>query len=77
MLPWRMTFEASYVGSRTQQLQNRWAGFNEPSLALRDRCDPSKGGNPGVLQRAAAEPVLPGAGLRRHGAVHEPDAVAL
>ena len=32
MLPWRMTFEASYVGSRTRALQNRWAGFNEPSV---------------------------------------------
>ena len=56
MLPWRMTFEASYVGSRTRALQNRWAGFNEPSLALRDRCDPSKGGNPGICNELLPNP---------------------
>ena len=42
-LPWRTTVEATYVGSRTMQEQNRWGGFNEPSVELRNRCDPSKG----------------------------------
>ena len=44
-LPWRTTIELSYVGSRTRQEQNRWGGFNEPPLSLRDRCDPTKGGS--------------------------------
>src|SRR5437867_4662727 len=44
-LPWRTTIEVSYVGSRTHQEQNRWGGFNEPPVSLRDRCDPTKGGN--------------------------------
>jgi hypothetical protein len=44
-LPWRTTVELSYVGSRTRQEQNRWGGFNEPPLSLRDRCDPTKGGS--------------------------------
>ncbi len=44
-LPWRTTVEVSYVGSRTVQEQNRWGGFNEPPLSLRDRCDPTKGGS--------------------------------
>jgi hypothetical protein len=44
-LPWRTTIELSYVGSRTRQEQNRWGGFNEPPVSLRDRCDPTKGGN--------------------------------
>ena len=43
-LPWRTSLEVSYVGSRTRQEQNSWGGFNEPSLALRDQCDVTKGG---------------------------------
>src|SRR5437867_247651 len=35
----------SYVGSRTTAEQNRWGGFNEPPVSLRDRCDPTKGGS--------------------------------
>jgi hypothetical protein len=63
MLPWRMTFEASYVGSRTRELQNRWGGFNEPSLALRDSCDPSKGGNPGICNELLPNPFFQVAGF--------------
>jgi hypothetical protein len=44
-LPGRTTVELSYVGSRTRQEQNRWGGFNEPPVSLRDKCDPTKGGN--------------------------------
>jgi len=44
-LPWRITAELSYVGSRTRAEQNRWGGFNEPPVSLRDQCDPTKGGN--------------------------------
>jgi hypothetical protein len=44
-LPWRTTIEVSYVGSRTRQEQNRWGGFNEPPVSLRDRCDPTKVGS--------------------------------
>ena len=43
-LPWRTTVELSYVGSRTRQEQNRWGGFNEPPLSLRNRCDVTQGG---------------------------------
>ena len=43
LLPWRTTVELSYVGSRTREMQNRWGGFNEPPLALRNRCDPTQG----------------------------------
>jgi hypothetical protein len=44
-LPWRTTIELSYVGSRTREEQNRWGGFNEPPLSVRDKCDPTKGGS--------------------------------
>ena len=43
-LPWRTTFEITYVGSRTREEQNRWGGYNEPPLSLRNRCDVTQGG---------------------------------
>ena len=77
MLPWRMTFEASYVGSRTRALQNRWARLQRAVAGAARSLRSVEGRQSRDLQRAAAEPVLPDPGLRRHGAVHEPDAVAL
>jgi hypothetical protein len=55
-LPWRTTVEATYVGSRTREEQNRWAGFNEPGLDLRNRCDPSKGGSPAICDEQLPNP---------------------
>jgi len=55
-LPWRTTIELSYVGSRTRQEQNRWGGFNEPPVSLRDRCDPTKGGNVAICNELLPNP---------------------
>ena len=55
-LPWRTTLEVSYVGSRTRQEQNRWGGFNEPPLSLRDKCDPTKGGSVGFCNELLPNP---------------------
>jgi hypothetical protein len=44
-LPWRTTLEVTYVGSRTMKAQSQWNGFNDAPIALRDRCDPTKGGS--------------------------------
>ncbi|MBW8862228.1 MAG: carboxypeptidase regulatory-like domain-containing protein [Acidobacteria bacterium] len=55
-LPWRLTVELSYVGSRTMNEQNRWGGFNEPALSLRDQCDPTKGGSPGFCNELLPNP---------------------
>ena len=53
-LPWNMSTEISYVGSRTHDAQSAYGGINEPSLAFRDRCDVYKGGN-----RAFCDELLP------------------
>ena len=50
------TVEVSYVGSRTTDMQNRWGGFNEPPLSLRDRCDPTKGGSPAFCNELLPNP---------------------
>lgn len=53
-LPWNIAAEISYVGSRTYDAQSAFGGINEPSLALRDKCDVTKGGN-----RAFCDELLP------------------
>jgi hypothetical protein len=54
--PWRTTIELAYVGSRTRAEQNRWGGFNEPPLSLRNQCDPTVGGNPAFCNELVANP---------------------
>ena len=56
LLPWRTTIELSYVGSRTREQQNRWGGFNEPPVELRNRCDPSQGGQPAFCNELLPNP---------------------
>jgi hypothetical protein len=55
-LPWRTTIEVTYVGSRTVDLQNTWAGYNEPPVELRNQCDPSKGGTPAYCNALLPNP---------------------
>jgi hypothetical protein len=55
-LPWRTTVELTYVGSRTREEQNRWGGFNTPSLELRNRCDPSIDGDPAYCDALLPNP---------------------
>ena len=62
-LPWRTSVEISYVGSRTKQEQNSWGGFNEPSLALRDRCDVTKGGSAAFCNELLPNPFVGVAGF--------------
>jgi hypothetical protein len=56
VLPWRTTVELSYVGSRTRDAQNRWGGYNEPPVSLRNQCDPSMGGNPAICNQLLPNP---------------------
>ncbi len=60
-----------------RQLQNRWGGINEPSLALRDSCDPSKGGNPAICNELLPNPFFQVPGFGGTARFTQPDAVAL
>jgi hypothetical protein len=53
-LPFGFAAEVSYVGSRTRDAQSRFGGINEPTLAFRNQCDVTKGGN-----RAFCDELLP------------------
>ncbi len=43
-LPWGVTLDASYAGSRSTQQESEFRGINEPGRDLLDRCDVTKGG---------------------------------
>jgi hypothetical protein len=44
-LPWQIALEATYVGSRSYDMQSQWNGFNEPSLDFVRQCDITQGGS--------------------------------
>jgi Carboxypeptidase regulatory-like domain len=54
-LPWEAKIELSYVGNRTKKLQSNRA-FNEPDLAMRQRCNPLEGGSPAFCNEALPNP---------------------
>lgn len=54
-LPWESKLEVSYVGNRTLGLQTT-RPFNEPDLALRQKCNPLEGGNPAFCNELLPNP---------------------
>jgi len=44
-LPWKVVLEASYVGSRSHDIEANWGGFNETSAAFQAQCDVTTGGS--------------------------------
>lgn len=66
-LPSQSKVEVSYVGSRTHNLQTTRA-FDEPDLAMRQKCDLMEGGNPFYCDQLLSNPfqgVAPFAGTSR------------
>ncbi len=54
-LPAHSSIEVSYVGSRSHKLQTSRA-YNEPDLAMRQKCNPMEGGNPAYCDEQVANP---------------------
>ena len=44
-LPWRMSLEMTYAGSRSYDIEGNWGGYNEPSAAFQAQCDVTQGGS--------------------------------
>ena len=61
-LPWKVSLEASYVGSRSLDMQSSWGGYNEPSAAFQAQCDVTKGGS-----RSFCDQLLPNPFFGVHG----------
>jgi hypothetical protein len=63
-LPWHMSLEATYVGSRSNDVQSSWAGINEPSLEFLNKCDVTKGGNRSFCDELLPNPFFGVAGFQ-------------
>ena len=44
-LPWRVSVEATYAGSRSYDLEGGFGAYNEPSAAFQAQCDVTQGGS--------------------------------
>lgn len=44
-LPWRISLEMTYAGSRSYDIEGNWGGFNDPSLEFQQQCDVTQGGS--------------------------------
>jgi hypothetical protein len=44
-LPWRISLEATYAGSRSYDIEGNFGGYNEPSLDFVRQCDVTQGGS--------------------------------
>ena len=44
-LPWRISLEMTYAGSRSYDIEGNWGGFNDPSLEFQNQCDVTQGGS--------------------------------
>jgi len=66
-LPWKSVVEVSYVGSRTYQGQSRYNGINEVPLSFREKCDPTKGGDPNFCNATLPNPFQGIAGFEGTG----------
>jgi hypothetical protein len=55
-LPWHVALEASYVGSRTHDMQSQWTGYNEPSAAFQAQCDVTTGGSRSLCDQLLPNP---------------------
>jgi hypothetical protein len=55
-LPWGVTAEISYAGSRSRRQQSEFRGVNEPSLDFVTQCDVTRGGNRNVCDQLLPNP---------------------
>jgi hypothetical protein len=55
-LPWKVSLEASYVGSRSYDVQGNWGGFNEASADFQRQCDITQGGSRSFCDQLITNP---------------------
>jgi len=44
-LPWRVSLDVTYAGSRSYDIEGNWNGYNEPSAEFQRQCDVTLGGS--------------------------------
>ena len=56
-LPWRISLEVTYAGSRSYDLEVGNGGYNEPSAAFQAQCDVTLGGSRTFCDQHASESI--------------------
>ena len=62
-LPWRISLEATYAGSRSYDLEAGFGAYNEPSAAFQAQCDVTLGGSRTFCDQTLPNPFLGVAGF--------------
>ena len=62
-LPWRISLEATYAGSRSYDIEGNFGGFNEPSAEFQAQCDVTLGGSRSFCDQTLPNPFLGVAGF--------------
>ena len=55
-LPWRVSLDVTYAGSRSNDIEANFGGFNEPSAAFQAQCDVTLGGSRASAMRCCRIP---------------------
>ena len=72
-LPYRISLDVTYAGSRSHDIEGNFGGYNEPSAAFQAQCDVTLGGSRSLCDQQFPNPFFNVARLRGHRSVHEPD----
>ena len=62
-LPWRISLEVTYAGSRSYDLEAGFGGYNEPSAAFQAQCDVTLGGSRTLCDQLLPNPYFGVAGF--------------
>jgi hypothetical protein len=57
-LPWRMSLEMTYAGSRSYDIEGNWNGYNEPSAEFQRQCDVTQGGSRSFCDQLLPNPFV-------------------
>ena len=55
-LPWRISLDMTYAGSRSYDIEGNFGGYNEPSAAFQAQCDVTLGGSRTLCDQQVTNP---------------------
>ena len=55
-LPYRISLDVTYAGSRSFDIEGNWGGYNEPSAAFQAQCDVTLGGSRTLCDQLVTNP---------------------
>jgi hypothetical protein len=55
-LPWRISLEATYAGSRSYDMEGGFGAYNDTSAEFQAQCDVTLGGNPSICNQLLPNP---------------------